>query len=100
MSCQESKVVRQMTSTRFTVKGAVQGVGFRWAARDEADRLGIVGVVRNRDDGTVEVDAQGDEQVIAEFRAWLEHGPRWAEVQQVEQRPIGHLESSTFLIAH
>ena len=89
-----------MSATRFTVRGSVQGVGFRWAARDEADRLGIVGVVRNRDDGTVEVDAQGDEEVIAEFRAWLEHGPRWAEVQEFSQKPIGQLESSSFLIAH
>src|SRR5438270_802011 len=65
---------------RFTVRGAVQGVGFRWAARDEAVKLGLVGSVRNLRDGAVEVEAQGEPDAVDRFAAWLLAltGPRMA----------------------
>jgi len=43
-----------VTAKHVVVHGGVQGVGFRWFAREEAARLGITGWIRNRDDGTVE----------------------------------------------
>ena len=45
---------------RLVVTGRVQGVGFRWFIRNEATSLGLSGTVRNRDDGAVEIDAEGD----------------------------------------
>jgi acylphosphatase len=42
-----------MIARRTVVEGIVQGVGFRWATRDEAARLGVAGWVRNRSDGSV-----------------------------------------------
>ena len=48
--------------------GDVQGVGFRWAAQGEAERLGVVGRVRNRTDGAVEVVAQGDRSALDAFQ--------------------------------
>jgi acylphosphatase len=59
------------------VTGMVQGVGFRyWTAR-KADELGITGLVRNDDDGSVAVVAEGPQPVILEFRRWLgsRHAP-------------------------
>ncbi|MET0783726.1 MAG: acylphosphatase, partial [Leifsonia flava] len=44
--------------------GGVQGVGFRWFAREEAARLGIAGWIRNRDDGTVEAVVDGDDAAV------------------------------------
>ncbi len=44
----------------ITVDGRVQGVGFRWWATNEARGLGLVGRATNLDDGTVQVDVQGD----------------------------------------
>jgi acylphosphatase len=83
---------------RFTVTGQVQGVGFRWAAQGEAERLGLVGRVRNRTDGAVEVTAQGDEPAMQRFAEWLEEGPRWAEVADVEVEPIEEIEATSFEI--
>lgn len=53
------------------VTGVVQGVGFRyWTAR-KADELGLTGSVRNDDDGSVAVVAEGPQPLILEFRRWL-----------------------------
>jgi acylphosphatase len=81
---------------RFTVRGEVQGVGFRWAARQEAVRLGLVGSVRNLRDGAVEAEAQGDEAAVDRFAAWLSRGPRWARVTEVTAEDLPRLETSAF----
>jgi acylphosphatase len=83
---------------RFTVTGQVQGVGFRWAAQGEANRLGVVGRVRNRRDGAVEIVAQGDRPAMDAFAAWLEEGPRFAKVTDVDAEPIDDLDADTFEI--
>lgn len=67
-----------------TVRGLVQGVSFRWYTRLEADRLGLVGWVRNEADGTVRVEVQGPERDVEELIAWLGHGPPWARVTGVD----------------
>jgi acylphosphatase len=73
-------------STRLeaTVHGLVQGVGYRWYARQMARRLNLSGYVRNRSDRTVEVVAQGPEQALREFLAHLETGPSAAVVERVD----------------
>jgi acylphosphatase len=68
------------------VVGRVQGVGFRWATQDEAERLGLRGWVRNTDDGSVEVVAEGDEEVVDRFLAWCRRGPTGARVDRVHER--------------
>ena len=50
-----------------TIKGHVQGVGFRVTARQHAQRLGLVGTVRNLSDGSVELYAVGRRQAIQEL---------------------------------
>lgn len=69
------------------VAGRVQGVGFRWSARDAASRLGLVGWVRNAADGSVEVLAEGNQDALDLFRAWLDKGPPSARVDSVAVRP-------------
>jgi len=66
------------------VHGTVQGVFFRANARMQAQRLGLVGSVRNRPDGTVEVVAEGSEQDLRSFLAWLQRGPENARVTNVD----------------
>jgi acylphosphatase len=68
------------------VTGRVQGVGFRWSTRHQADLLGVTGWVRNRIDGSVEVFAQGDSATLDAFRAYLAEGPRHASVAAVRLR--------------
>jgi acylphosphatase len=69
------------------VSGRVQGVGFRYEARREALRLRLFGWVRNLDDGSVELWAEGDGAVLAEFREWLTVGPSGAWVASVMVDP-------------
>ena len=66
------------------VHGRVQGVGFRWSCRREADRLGIDGWVRNRMDGTVEILAQGDPDSVHALVEWCRSGPSGARVSRVD----------------
>jgi acylphosphatase len=66
------------------VKGWVQGVGFRYAAREEAQKLKLTGVARNEHDGSVYIEAQGKDVAIQEFIAWCRKGPMGADVEHVE----------------
>lgn len=66
------------------VRGRVQGVGFRWYVREAARTLGLAGWVRNRPDGTVEVAAQGDGEMLERLRDMLRAGPNGATVTAVD----------------
>ena len=70
---------------RFFVSGFVQGVGFRNFTEGEARRLHLSGYVRNLRDGRVEVFAAGTAQQLAQLRATLERGPRFASVRDVQE---------------
>jgi acylphosphatase len=72
-------------AVRLIVRGRVQGVGFRWWAREEAGRLGLDGWVRNLADGSVELLAAGPETVVVEFIESCRSGPRGARVSSVER---------------
>lgn len=90
--------MKELQGRRFVVKGRVQGVGFRWWTAREAGRWGIVGTVRNRSDGAVEVEATGHETAMAGFAAALEHGPPPARVDAVEAEVSTPFESREFRI--
>ena len=66
------------------VHGDVQGVGFRYFLMREAQRLGLRGWVRNRDDGTVEFVAEGRRQDLERLKQAAERGPRMAGVDRVD----------------
>ena len=66
------------------VHGMVQGVNFRTYTRLQASKLGLVGYVRNRWDGTVEVVAEGERDGLERLLAWLHVGPRSAFVERVD----------------
>ena len=91
-------------AARFFVTGRVQGVGFRFFAIGEAERLGLTGYVRNRRDGRVEAYAVGTPDQLAQFRARLEKGPRLSSVKFVAEEPAeidsqyasGFVTTSTF----
>lgn len=70
------------------MSGRVQGVGFRWSAQTEATSLGLVGFVRNRADGTVEVEAEGADDAVSTFTDWLTSGPPGADVVSVEAETV------------
>lgn len=65
------------------VSGRVQGVSYRASAASEARRLDVTGWVRNRSDGTVELEAEGTHDQIAALIAWCHEGPPSAKVTGV-----------------
>ena len=75
-------------AARFLVSGKVQGVWFRAAAREQAQRLGLRGHARNLPDGSVEVLAAGADDAIETFARWLQHGPQHARVDRVERAQV------------
>lgn len=66
------------------VHGGVQGVFFRDSARDEAERQGVAGWVRNREDGAVEAVFEGAPQAVERLVDWCRSGPSSADVEDVE----------------
>jgi DNA ligase D-like protein (predicted 3'-phosphoesterase) len=68
---------------RATVSGEVQGVGFRDATVTRARELGLTGWVRNGEDATVQLHAEGPEGAIEELEVLLREGPPMARVSEV-----------------
>lgn len=69
-----------MTALHVSVRGRVQGVGFRWFVRERARALGLSGWVRNDVDGSVRVYAVGPTGDLQKLRRMLEQGPPAADV--------------------
>lgn len=67
----------------YRVLGRVQGVGFRWWCKSEANELGLVGNVRNEADGSVTVVVQGPPEAVEAMRDRLAAGPPFARVKAV-----------------
>lgn len=66
------------------IHGRVQGVAFRAHARERAAALGLVGLVRNRRDGSVELMAEGAPEALQAILDWAHRGPPAARVDRVE----------------
>ena len=69
---------------RLRIRGLVQGVGYRASCCRRAQELGLAGWVRNCSDGSVEVQAEGNEQRLTELRVWCESGPPGARVDSID----------------
>ena len=68
---------------RFVITGRVQGVGFRWFAKDTAAREGVTGWVRNLPDGSVEAFVEGDEDAVTRVERGLRQGPVGSRIESV-----------------
>jgi acylphosphatase len=90
-----------MRRARAIVTGRVQGVSFRAATASQARRLGVVGWVRNRADGSVELEVEGPPERVAALLAWCNEGPPAARVigVTVEEMPITGKETA-FAVVH
>jgi len=77
---------------RVTAHGRVQGVFFRDSTREEAERRGVAGWVRNTDDGTVEAVFEGDPEAVGALVEICRSGPGSADVERLdvdEEEPEG-----------
>jgi acylphosphatase len=72
-----------IVARHYQIAGRVQGVGFRYFAADAAGREGLHGYVRNLRDGSVEAEAEGDEEAVERFERAIRRGPPSARVNEV-----------------
>lgn len=82
------------------VRGRVQGVSFRMYAEQRAAELGVAGWVRNEPDGSVAVQAEGDEDAVDAFVDWCRQGPPHARVEGVEADPAPVTGVTTFRVRY
>jgi acylphosphatase len=73
-----------MKHISIRVSGKVQGVFFRANTKTQADNFGLTGFVRNEPDGSVYIEAEGDEKSLTEFIEWCNVGPSFAKVDSCE----------------
>ncbi len=84
-----------MKRVLLTVKGKVQGVCFRRFTQQKAQSLGVTGYVRNKEDGSVEVLAQGAFPAVDHLIAWCEQGPPQARVDGVYVEKTRQMRSTS-----
>lgn len=77
----------------LTINGKVQGVYFRASTQQKARQLGICGFVQNMEDGSVYVEAEGEEVPLRDFVDWCRLGPTGARVLGVQ---VDYLEPQGF----
>jgi acylphosphatase len=65
------------------VEGFVQGVGFRWYVQNKAMELGLKGFVKNCQDGSVLIDAEGQPEVLDRLKLLVKKGPSRSMVTNV-----------------
>jgi acylphosphatase len=75
------------TIRHVTIKGRVQGVGYRYWVEQQAAARGLEGWVRNRRDGRVEALFAGPTNAVADMVTLCRRGPSAARVDAVEEEP-------------
>jgi acylphosphatase len=89
-----------MKHLNIHIKGWVQGVGYRYSALKAARSFGINGFVRNETDGSVYIEAEGDELNLGLFMDWCRRGPSFGRVDEVTQTESGLRGFDEFRILH
>ena len=87
-----------MAACRYIVLGRVQGVGYRYFALQQAEALKVTGFARNRPDGSVEVVAEGSDDVLERLAERLREGPAFSTVTGVERESVAPRGDSGFHI--
>lgn len=85
-----------LKSVKINIYGKVQGVGFRYSALQKANELGVTGFVKNRGDGSVYIEADGEPEVLDKFVLWCKQGPSWSRVDDVKVVEIPYNDYKSF----
>ncbi len=88
-----------MKRLKIKVTGRVQGVGFRWFVKQTAHQLNITGWVKNQWDGSVTMEAQGDEEVLSRLQHAIRYDHPYARVETLLAQPMEIIpDEETFYI--
>ncbi|TDQ10060.1 acylphosphatase [Pedobacter metabolipauper] len=69
------------------ITGKVQGVSFRQTTKAVADQMGVRGIARNQKDGSLYLEAEGDDTLLEMFVEWCHEGPDRSKIELVEVTP-------------
>ncbi len=83
---------------KINIYGRVQGVGYRYSTLQKANEIKIYGFVKNRNDGSVYIEAEGEEEVLGQFVLWCKNGPSWSRVENVIVTDIPYNNYKEFVI--
>ncbi|RZM28401.1 MAG: acylphosphatase [Pedobacter sp.] len=88
-----------MVHVNIVLDGRVQGVGFRETTKYVADQSGIKGLVRNEPDGTLYIEAEGEQWELDSFIDWCNEGPDRAIVEtcSVKEGELKHFKDFVIL---
>lgn len=75
--------MKDLRAELITVFGKVQGVFYRKSTQEKAKKIGLKGWVRNKEDGSVEICAEGSSVQIEELKVWCKKGPEEAVVKDL-----------------
>ncbi|MDQ3018396.1 MAG: acylphosphatase [bacterium] len=68
----------------ITIKGKVQGVGFRFCTIEKALELGLTGIVKNYSKDEVHIEVEGEVEKLQPFLKWCHRGPEGATIEKVD----------------
>lgn len=85
-------------SIQINIYGKVQDVGFRYSTLQKANELGIKGFVKNRSDGSVYIEADGEPETLEKFILWCYRGPARAVVNEVKTDEIPFNNYKKFVV--
>ena len=77
-----------MKTIQIKVSGKVQGVGFRYYTQKKAHEFNIKGFVTNKPDGSVYIEAEGEDVNVNAFADWCAQGPEWSRVIQLKKSDL------------
>ncbi|MCX6249640.1 MAG: acylphosphatase [Bacteroidetes bacterium] len=72
-----------MKNVKLRIYGKVHRIGFRFSAMQKAYHMGVNGFVQNVDDGSVYIEAEGEEENLRNFMDWCKVGPLGARIDKI-----------------
>jgi acylphosphatase len=89
-----------MRSVKINVYGTVQGVFFRQFLKDKADEIGVRGIVRNLENGSVEAYIEGVDDKVKEIVSAIKKGPPNSKIKDIKIQNVSYQGFVGFKISH
>ncbi len=87
-------------SIRLYLSGTIQGVFFRGFIKENAEKLGVKGFIRNLEDGRVEIFIEGNIDEVKKMITICKKGPKHSEIKNVEEKVERFQDFKQFKILH
>lgn len=87
-------------AVRLYITGTVQGVFFRGFIKENAEKLGVKGFVRNLEDGKVEIFIEGNPEEVNKMMEIAKKGPKHSQIRRVEEKLEKFQDFKTFKVLH